>query len=168
LRLFKVPAVAALSAIFGATSTMAEIPSPTLIGVQRVVIQCGPVSGLNGAERGALCKELVRKAADLTALPVSLAAGDDVGGPELARQSEQLLLQVEGSATTVDAGRRAVRLSVTPVRRAVAVADRPAATSTISFVKVGKDWVIQGPVDGLTKVLGPGQPRLHRPIKSDS
>ena len=146
---------------------MAEIPSPTLIGVQRVVIACDAATGLSQAEREALCKQLVKKADVLTDLPVSLASAADLDPTNLSHQADQLLLRVAASASPVTGARKTVTLTVTPVRAAVAVAPMPALTSSVSLVKVQDDWVLQGPVDALNKLLGSGPHRLHRPVRSD-
>jgi hypothetical protein len=163
--LFKGPAAAAFLATMGATFAMAEIPSPTLIGVQRVVIACDTATGLSQAEREALCKQLVKKADVLTDLPVSLASAADLDPTNLSHQADQLLLRVAASASAVAAGRKTVTLTVTPVRAAVAVAPMPGLTS--SLLKVQGDWVLQGPIDAFTKLLGSGPQRLHRPVRSD-
>jgi hypothetical protein len=163
--LFKGPAAAAFHATMGATFAMAEIPSPTLIGVQRVVIACDTATGLSQAEREALCKQLVKKADVLTDLPVSLASAADLDPTNLSHQADQLLLRVAASASPVAAGRKTVTLTVTPVRAAVAVAPMPGLTS--SLLKVQGDWVLQGPIDAFTKLLGSGPQRLHRPVRSD-
>jgi hypothetical protein len=165
--LFKGPGAAAFLATMGATSVMAEIPSPTLIGVQRVVIACEAATGLSQAEREALCKQLVKKADVLTDLPVSLASAADLDPTNLSHQADQLLLRVAASVSPVAAGRKTVTLIVTPVRAAVAVAPMPGLTSSVSLLKVRGDWVLQGPVDAFTKLLGSGPHRLHKPVRSD-
>jgi hypothetical protein len=146
---------------------MAEIPSPVLIGVQRVVIACEGATGLTEIERNALCNQLVKKAGVLTDLPVSAASAGDLDPTNLARQSEQLLLRVTAKARTVDAGRKKVALSVIPVRAATAVPAMPAMESSASFVKVQGDWLLQGPVDAFTKLLGSGPRKLRKPVRSE-
>jgi hypothetical protein len=133
--------------------------------VQRVVIACDTATGLSQAEREALCKQLVKKADVLTDLPVSLASAADLDPTNLSHQADQLLLRVAASASPVAAGRKTVTLTVTPVRAAVAVAPMPGLTS--SLLKVQGDWVLQGPIDAFTKLLGSGPQRLHRPVRSD-
>ena len=147
---------------------MAEIPAPTLIGVQRVVVSCETVSGLTSAERGAFCADLVKKAAALTALPVSLASAEDLKRADLARQAQQLVLRVDASATPVDQGRKTVAVSVTPVRTAVRMAPVAPIKSSVSFVKIDRNWMIQGPIEGFIKILGSGPRRLHSPIRADN
>ena len=165
--MFKVPAAAAFTAIFGATSAMAEIPSPTLIGVQRVVIACDAATGLSQSEHAALCEQLVKKAEILTELPVSRAAAADLHRTDLTHQAEQLVLRVTASAKAMDARRKSVNLTVTPDRPAVS-GPRAALTSSVLLVKVQDDWVLQGPVDAFTELLGSGPHRLHRPVRSDT
>jgi hypothetical protein len=96
---------------------------------------------------------------------VSLASAADLDPTNLSRQADQLLLRVAASASPVAAGRKTVTLTVTPVRAAVAVAPMPGLTS--SLLKVQGDWVLQGPIDAFTKLLGSGPQRLHRPVRSD-
>ena len=165
--MFKVPAAAAFTAIFGATSAMAEIPSPTLIGVQRVVIACDAATGLSQSEHAALCEQLVKKAEILTELPVSRASVANLDGANLRHQAEQLVLRVTASAKPVDARRKSVTLTVTPDRPAVS-GPRATLTSSVSLVKVQDDWLLQGPVDAFNKLLGSGPHRLHRPVRSDT
>ena len=145
---------------------MAEIPSRALLGVQRVVISCDKVSGLSESERTALCGQLLKKADALTDYPVSIqsAANSRLG---LALQSEQLLLRVAASATPVDGHRKTIELSVTPVRAARPGGQQQALKSSLSFVKVQGDWILQGPVDAFIKILA-GTRGLHRPVVSDS
>jgi hypothetical protein len=145
---------------------MAEIPAPTLIGVKRVIVSC-ETAGLTSDERQAFCAQLVKKAATLTALPVSLAAPKDLDRTDLARLSEQLLLRVEASATSADHERKTIALTVAPVRTAVRMAPVPPIKSSVSFVKIGRAWMIQGPIDGFIKLLGSGPHRLHQPIRAD-
>lgn len=164
--MFQVPAAVAL-AVIGATPAMSEIPSPALIGVQRVVIACESVSGLTASERAAFCGQLVKKAAALTALPVSLASAEDLNRADLARQSKQLLLRVDASAAAAAQGRKTVEVAVTPVRTAVRMAPRAPVKSNVSFVKVGPDWMIQGPIEGFIEQLGSGPRTLRRPIRAD-
>lgn len=165
--MFKVPAAAAFTAIFGATTAMAEIPSPTLIGVQRVVIACDAATGLSQSEHAALCEQLVKKADVLTELPVSRASAADLHRTDLTHQAEQLVLRVTASAKAMDARRKSVNLTVTPDRPAVS-GPRAALTSSVLLVKVQDDWVLQGPVDAFTELLGSGPHRLHRPVRSDT
>jgi hypothetical protein len=145
---------------------MSEIPSPAMIGVQRVVIACDPTHGLSQAEHNALCEQLVEKAAALTELPVSRASAADLDPSNLSHQVEQLMLRVAASATAVDARRKTVALIVTPVR--ATVSGQRALTSSVSLLKVQDDWVLQGPVQAFTKLLGSGPHRLHKPVRSDS
>jgi hypothetical protein len=146
---------------------MAETPSPTLIGVQRVVIACD-AEGLSESQRTNLCDQLVKKASVVTDLPVAIASAADLDPTELARQSQQLLLRVSASATPVDDTRKTVLLTVTPVRRAVHVAELGPMNSSVGFVKVRDAWMIQGPVDAFTRLLGGVPRKLQRPIRSDS
>lgn len=146
---------------------MAEIPSPALLGVQRVVIACDPVSGLSDGERDAFCKQLVKKADAVTDYPVSIASAADLNPANMARRSNELLLRVTASAMSVDAGRKTIELTVTPVRAARPIAPIPALKSSLSFVKVQNDWTLQGPVDAFSKILG-GTRGLHKPIVSES
>jgi len=145
---------------------MAEIPAPTLIGVKLVIVSC-EAAGLTSEERKAFCAQLVKKAATLTALPVSLASSNDLDRKDLARLSEQLLLRVEASATTADDERKTIALTVAPIRTPVRMAPVAPIKSSVSFVKVGRAWMIQGPIDGFVKLLGSGPHRLHQPIRAD-
>jgi hypothetical protein len=148
---------------------MAETPAPTLLGAQRVVISCQFDSTLSADERRTICKQLVRKAQSVTNLPVAVASKDDLVSPDLARLSEQLLLQVKVSGTTVDAGRKALSMIVTPVRLARPQGKMDPLASSASLVKVQDDWVVQGPIDSFQKLLGSTGPhRLHKPITADN
>ena len=148
---------------------MAETPAPTLLGVQRVVISCQFDSTLSADERRTVCKQLVRKAETLTNLPVAVASQDDLVSPDLARLSEQLLLRVKVSGAAVNSGRKALSITVIPVRLARPQGAMDALTSSALLVKVQDDWVVQGPIDSFQKILGStGVRRLHKPIKADN
>jgi hypothetical protein len=153
----------------GGATAVAESPSPALIGVQRVVVECQFDSSLSADERSTLCEQLVRKAQRLTSLPVMVASKNDVISPDLARLSEQLLLQVRVSAARVDQGRKTLSMTVTPVRLARPQGKMDALISSASLIKVQDDWVVQGPIDSFQKLLGSTGPRrLHKPIRSDN
>lgn len=148
---------------------MAESPSPALVGVQRVVVDCQFDSSLSAAQRRTLCDQLIRKARTVTSLPVAAASRDDLISPDLARLSEQLLLRVKVSGTPVDSGRKTLAITVTPVRMALPQGEMAAQTSSASLVRVQDDWVVQGPIDSFEKLLGPaGAPRLRTPIRADT
>jgi hypothetical protein len=155
--------------IAGVSAAMAEIPAPSLMGVQRVVVECQFDSSLSVNERRTICEQLVRKAQRVTSLPVTVASKDDLISPDLARLSEQLLLQVKVSATAVDTGRKTLSMTVTPVRLARPQGKMDQLTSSASLVKVQDDWVVQGPIDSFQKLLGSTGPhRLHKPITADN
>lgn len=147
---------------------MAETPSPALIGVQRVVIACNADSTLSEAERRALCEQLVKKAGTVTDLPVRLASAADLDPTNLVGQAEQLLLRVTATGVRVVPGRKTVALTVAPVRAAVNMAPLAPIKSSVSLLKVQDDWVVQGPVDAFTKLLGSGPRKLRKPVVSDS
>jgi hypothetical protein len=148
---------------------MAETPAPTLMGVQRVVVECQFDSSLSADERSTLCEQLVGKAQRVTSLPVKVASKDDVISPDLARLSEQLLIRVKVSATPVNPGRKTLSMTVTPVRLARPQGAMDALTSSASLIKVQDDWVVQGPIDSFQKLLGSaGVRRLHEPIRADN
>jgi hypothetical protein len=146
---------------------MAEIPAPTLIGVQRVVVDCDVDSTLSETERRTICEQLVKKAQRVTSLPVSVAAPNDVVSGDLERLSEQLLLRVKVSAASVDQARKNLTMTVTPVRLAMPQGEMAGTTSSASLVKVQDDWVVQGNVDAFAKLLGGGPPKLHTPIVAE-
>jgi hypothetical protein len=147
---------------------MASIPSPTLLGVQRVIIDCGPVTGLTDTERKAFCEQLVRKADTLTDLPVSLASPADVDPANFARQAQQLLLRVTAKATSVDSSRKSIALDVTAVRAARPIGEHRMGPSTISLVQVQKDWVLQGPIPAFDKALASTRStRMRAPLTAD-
>lgn len=147
---------------------MTGIPSPALLGVERVVIACEPIAGLSAGERTALCSQLVKKAAALTDYPVSLASSADLDRSNLALRSRELILEVAGTAATPAAGRRTITLQVTPMRPARPMADHAAIASSVSMVKIQNDWMLQGRVPAFEQLLrGTRQPRLHTPITAD-
>lgn len=147
---------------------MASTPSPALIGVERVVIACEPDSSISRDERLALCEQLVLKAQTVTSLPVAAAAARDMVPDDLARQSKQLLLRVKISGSPVEQGRKALSLTVIPVRMARPQGELGPLQSSVSLVKVQDRWIIQGPVDAFNKVLGGFPHRLRKPVRSDS
>src|SRR5690348_5966751 len=143
-------------------------PSPALIGVQRVVVDCAADSTLSNAERRAVCAQLVKKAARVTSLPVSVAAAADLDATNLARQSEQLLVRVAVSAKPAAQGRKLLTIAVTPVRPGRNVGKLGPLRSEGTLVNVQQDWIVQGPIDAFAKLLDSAPPVLHRPIQSDS
>jgi hypothetical protein len=147
---------------------MAGIPSPALIGVERVVIACEPDSSISREERRTLCEQLVRKARTVTRLPVAAATPRDLVSDDLARRAKQLLLRVRISGAEVERGRKTLSLTVTPVRMARPQGELGPLKSSVSLVKVQDRWVVQGPVDAFDKVLGGAPPPLHKPVRSDS
>jgi hypothetical protein len=148
---------------------MAETPSPILFGVDQVVIACESDSSLSDSERKALCEQLVKKAQSVTELPVRLATETDTSalGGDRAKKSKQLLLRVSGKGRAIDHGRKDVDLSVTPVRLKGG-AITPPLKSTVSFVKVQNDWLVQGPIDAFTKLLRSAPRKPRKPLHSDS
>lgn len=160
--------VAAIMLAGGATA-VAESPSPALIGVQRVVVECQFDSSLSADERRTVCEQLVRKAQRVTSLPVAVASKSDLVSPDLARLSEQLLLRVKVSGKDVNPGRKTLSMTVTPVRLARPQGEMDPLTSSVSLVNVQDDWVVQGPVEPFQKLLGSTAPRpLHKPIIADN
>jgi len=147
---------------------MAGIPSPALIGVERVVIACEPDSSISLNEQRTLCEQLVRKAQTVTSLPVAAATPRDLVSEDLARQSKQLLLRVRISGRAVERGRKALSLTVTPVRLARPQGELGQLQSSASLVKVQDRWIVQGPIDAFNKVLGGYPPPLRKPERSDS
>ena len=147
---------------------MAGTPSPALIGVERVVIACEPDSSISGDERRTLCEQLIRKARTVTRLPVAAATSRDLLPDDLARQSRQLLLRVKISGSEVERGRKALSLTVTPVRVARPQGELGALKSSASLVKVKDRWIVQGPIDAFNKVLGGAPPPLRKPVRSDN
>ncbi len=147
---------------------VAGTASPALIGVRRVVIACEPSVDLSDAERRDMCDQLVRKASQLTNLPVTAATAADLDPMGSRHSREQLILRVETTARTVDAGRKAVTFKVTPQRPARAIGSLAPVTSSASLVRVQGDWILQGPITAFGKLLGTsGSRKLHTPITSD-
>ncbi len=147
---------------------MASVPAPGLIGVQRVVVACEFDSSLSEVERRTLCRQLVKKAQTVTRLPVAAATAADSNPLNLAQLSKQLMLRVKVSGTPVGQRRKALKLTVTPVRLARPQGQMGSLTSTASLVKVADDWLVQGPVDAFATLLR-GAPRgLSRPVRSDT
>lgn len=132
------------------------------------MIACDPIAGLSATEGDALCRLLVKKAAVLTDLPVSLADAADLDRSNLDRQGKELLLRVTGTATPVDADRRTIALTVTPIRAARPIGRGQPVGSSVSLVRLQGDWVLQGPVDAFATLLGPTrQRRLRAPPTAD-
>jgi hypothetical protein len=146
---------------------MAEIPAPTLAGVQRVVIACDFDSTLSEVERGFVCQQLVKKAQSLTSLPVAAATPSDSVSGDLDRLAQQLLLRVRISAIDAGASRKQLNLAVTPVRTAMPQGEMPTLPSTASLVKVQNDWIVQGPVEAFVRLLAEAPRGLHTPIVSE-
>ena len=147
---------------------MAETPSPTLIGAERVVVACEFDSAMPAAQQRSLCAQLVKKAKRYTSLPVSLATAADLApGLNLRQQSNQLLLRVTGKTHDAAQGRKTLALEITPVRIARPVGKLTPLKSSASLVQVQGNWTVQGPIDAFEKLLG-GSKKLHLPIASDS
>lgn len=159
--------MAATLAMAGMTAAMAEVPAPTLIGVQRILVACDIDSALSETQRQAICEQLVKKAQRVTSLPVSLAAPNDMVSGDLERLSEQLLLRVKVSAASIDRARKNLTMTVTPVRLAMPQGAMNATKSTATLVRVQDDWVVQGNVGAFAKILGGGPPKLHTPIVAE-
>jgi len=94
----------------------------------------------------------------VTDLPVSLAAPVDL-------HSGEFVLRVQAAATVVDHNRKTIELAITPTRAGARTGD--ALKSSVSFVKVRNDWIVQGPVDAFAKLLA-GPRKLRKPVRSDS
>ena len=157
-----------VAAVAGTSTAMAETPAPTLIGAQRIVVDCEFTGNIPESQRRSLCEQLVKKAKRYTNLPVTLATRDDLSaGPNLRQQADQLLLRVKGDARDSGKGRRSLALEVTPVRLARPMGKMTPLHSSASLVEVDGAWLLQGPVDAFEKLLG-GSKKLHQPIKSDS
>lgn len=156
------------AAVAATSVASASTPSPALIGVERVVIACEPDASISHDERRTLCEQLVRKAQTVTSLPVTVATARDLVSDDLARQSKQLVLRVRISGVPVEQGRKALSLTVIPVRMARPQGELGPLESSTSLVKVQDRWVVQGPVDAFNKVLGGFPPPLRRPVRSDS
>jgi hypothetical protein len=165
LRLFRVP-FAATIAIAGATSTMAEIPAPTLFGVERVVIACDADSSLTDFETREICAQLVKKAQAATSLPVIRATAADLH-PSDVKQGEQLVLHLALSADKLKDDRGTLRVTVTPSRNYLKFNEGAPMRSEAQLARLQNKWVVQGPVDAFGKILGSAPPKLRRPIKSD-
>ena len=163
--MFKVP-FAATVAIAGATSTMAEIPAPTLVGVQRVVIACEADSSLTSTDANTICAQLVNKAQSVTSLPVRAAVGADLH-PSGAPQDEQLVLHVLLSTDKAKSDRGTLSVTVTPSRNYLKFNEGKPIKSQAQLARLEGVPVVQGPVDAFAKILGSASPKLHRPIKSD-
>ena len=147
---------------------VASTPSPALIGVERVLIACEPDHSISRDERRTLCEQLVRKAQAVTRLPVALATNRDLVSDDLAQQAKQLLLRVKISSRLVEPGRKALSLTVVPVRMARPQGELGPLESSTSLIKVQGRWIVQGPVDAFNKVLGGFPPPLRNPVRSDS
>ena len=156
------------AAVAGSSMAIAGIPSPALIGVERVVIACEPDSSISADERRTLCEQLVGKAQKVTRLPVSEAKPRDLVSNDVARQSRQLLLRVKISGSQVERGRKALSLTVTPVRIGRPQGELGPLNSSASLVEVRNRWIVQGPIDAFDKVLGGVPPAIHRPVRSDN
>jgi hypothetical protein len=147
---------------------MAAIPSPALIGVQRIAIQCDIGPNFTATEQRRICDQLIAKAKLYTNLPVSAATKADLDPLSGKMHKQQLLLRVNVGARDVEAGRKALDVEVSPVRLMTPMGAMPAAKSKASLVRVQKDWIVQGPVDAFQKVIGStGKRRVRAPITSD-
>lgn len=147
---------------------MATIPSPALIGVNRVVVVCELQAGLTDIDRRKICDELVGRVRQATDLPVSLAPSADIDPLGSAETKNQLFLRIDAHARPVDAGRQTLKLKVTPVRPARPTGQMAPLTSSVSLVRVQDDWVIQGPIDAFHQILGSTRARtLRAPITSE-
>lgn len=144
---------------------MAEVPAPTLIGVEGVVVTCDFDSRLTADQRRTLCAQLVRKAQAATSLPVRATTSGSAAN--LADLAKQLLLQIIVKATPVGNDRLDLQLAVTPVRLGVKQGQVGGLQSTVTLVRAGKEWAVQGHVDAFQKLLGGAPRRLHGPITSD-
>ena len=152
------------------SAVSAELPSPRLIGAEQVVIECEIEGNLPADARRGLCDQLLKRAQQLTHLPVSLATPSDSRGDlrNLREQWKQLRLRVAASAIDVKQGRKTVRFEVTAERPGRPIRPAGPITSTASLIQAQGDWVLLGPVDGLAKLLATsGPPRLHTPIASE-
>jgi hypothetical protein len=158
---------AAAFAIGGITTTMAEIPSRALLGVQRVVISCDADPTLNAADTRAICEQLVKKAQSVTRLPV-FAATDKKLQPLGRGDGDQLVLQIALSATGMKSDRGSLSLTVTPSRGQAGLDKGAPLASQAQLARIEDKLVVQGPVDAFTKILGGAPAELKRPIKSDS
>ena len=163
--MFRVP-FAATVAIAGATSTMAEIPAPTLFGVQRVVISCDADSSLTRADANAICAQLVKKAQTVTTLPVQKASDADLH-PSDRRQADQLVLHVLLSADKPKSDRSTLSVTVTPSRDYLKLNEGKPVKSQAQLARLDGGLIVQGPIDAFARILGSVPPKLHRPIKSD-
>lgn len=162
--MFKVPAAATI-AILGATSAMAEIPSPTLIGVQRVVIACDADSTLTSAETRDICAQLVKKAQTVTRLPVVAATSADLHPS--GSTPGQLVLQIALSTDKPKADRGTLVMTITPSRDYPNFNKRKPITAKAQLARLQNKLIVQGPVDAFGTILGSAPPKLHRPIVSD-
>jgi hypothetical protein len=165
--LFPLRVVLGAAAAVGSVA-VAETPSPVLFGVDRVAIACETDSTLTAGQRRSLCEQLAKKAQALTDLPVTIATTGDtqpISGDRL-KQRSQLLLRVSAKGRDIARGRKALTLDVTPVRSVGGPVAAP-LRSTASFVQVRDAWILQGPVDAFTKLLGPTSRKLRKPIPSD-
>lgn len=146
----------------------ASLPAPTLIGAERVVIECNVDERLPEALRREICEQLVGKAQRLTTLPVSHASPSDADLRNLRDQWKQLRLRVTANEVDAGNGRRTLELSVTAERPGRPIAAAGPIRSRSSLIRVQKDWVLMGPVEGFQKLLaGSGPPRLRTPIVSE-
>ena len=147
---------------------MATTPSPALIGVKRIVVACELGSNFTQAQRQSICQQLVRKASQVTALPVAIATSADLDPLGSARVKDQLLLRVDATFRDVGTSRKTVTLKVTPVRLARPQGQMAAQTSTASLARVQDRWVLQGPISAFNKLLGSTRGRgLRAPVTSD-
>ena len=155
-------------AIAGTSAAVAAIPSPALMGVERILIACEVRNGFSDAEQRNICAQLVRKAALATDLPVAVATPADVNAFPGKFPRESLLLRVGVDAKDIGKGRKALHVSVTPIRPMMPVGPLPTITSTASLVQVQGDWLVQGPIDAFHKLLGStGGRRVRAPLTAD-
>jgi len=145
---------------------MAEIPAPTLFGVQRVVIACEADSSLTSADANAICAQLVKKAQTVTTLPVREASDADLH-PSHPQQEEQLVLHVRLSAEKAKSGRGTLSVTVTPSRNYLKLNQGKPIKSQAQLARLGGGLVVQGPIDAFARILGSAPAKLHRPIKSE-
>jgi hypothetical protein len=147
---------------------MTGIPSPALLGVERVVIACDFGSGFGTADQQKICAQIVRKAALVTDLPVRAATAGELARLSGAPAKQRLVLHVRATAEDIERGRKSLTVSVTPDRPMTGAGEIERLTSTASLVEVQGDWIVQGPIDAFNKLLGStGGRRLRAPLTAD-
>ena len=144
----------------GAAAAGAETPAPFPTNVDRVVVSCEFQGDVPPASEASLCQQLVRKAQQVTELPVVTGAASAPGPGDLH-------IHLNGVAREVERGRKSLSLYAVPARSTQSIRASASTISTVTLQQVRDDWLILGPVDIFTKTLGSVPRRPCTPIASE-